>query len=447
MGSIVGALRNPSRIFYGWRMMAILNVMGALNHAFFFKGTALFLIPVESHLGLSRATSSLIFSISRSEGAVEGPVLGYLVDRYGAKKMMIIGVILAGVGFLWFATSTNVWTFIVAFLVFVSLGATMAFSHAMNATINMWFSRFRVRALAVHEATGSLADTIILPLMGLIIVRYGWQWAAVAAGVAYIVIILPLTRFLKESPESVGLMPDGATPEEVERARRAAAETDSASARLVLRYYEAVDFTVGEALRTSSYWFLLTGTMFRQAAKAAISVHVIAILVWKGQDLTQATLILALSLGMAVPFKLFFGYIGDRVSKPMVLGGAMLVYALGLAMLLPWESAWVLFAALLLTGLAEGVTSLNWAAFGDYFGRKYYATLRGICNLSYSWAIVLIPFAAGWWFDREQSYTLTLVASAVAALVAAVLYSLMRRPAPPVRSAPRRRVSQGPAAG
>ena len=445
MGSIVGALCNPSRIFYGWRMLAILSVMGALNHAFFSKGTALFLIPVESHLRLSRATASLIFSISRSEGAVEGPVLGYLVDRYGTKKMMIIGVILAGVGFLLFAASSNMWTFAVAYLAFVSLGATMAFSHAMMATINMWFSRFRVRALAIHDATGSLADAIILPLMGLIIVRYGWEWAAIAAGVAYLVIILPLTRFLKGSPESVGLMPDGATPEEVERARRAAAETDSASARLVMRYYEAVDFTVGETLRTSSYWFLLTGTMFRMMAKAAISVHVIAILVWKGQDLTQASLIFALSLGMNIPFKLFFGYIGDRVSKPIVLGGAMLVYALGLAMLLPWESAWVLFGALLLTGLSEGATSLNWAAFGDYFGRRYYATLLGISNLSYSWAIVLIPFAAGWWFDRHESYTLTLAASAVAALIAGVFYGLMRRPSPPVRRAPHRRVSQGPA--
>ena len=80
----------PGRFFYGWWILGLISFMAALNNAFFDKGPALFLIPVGVSLGLNRATSSLIFSLGRSEGALNGPVVGYLVDRFGARKKMVI---------------------------------------------------------------------------------------------------------------------------------------------------------------------------------------------------------------------------------------------------------------------------------------------------------------------------------------------------------------------
>ena len=79
--------------------------MAAMNNAFFDKGPALFLLPVGASLGLNRATTSLIFSLGRSEGAVAGPFVGYLVDRFGARRIMVIGTVLAGVGFIIFSLS------------------------------------------------------------------------------------------------------------------------------------------------------------------------------------------------------------------------------------------------------------------------------------------------------------------------------------------------------
>ncbi|MFQ6028469.1 MAG: MFS transporter [Dehalococcoidia bacterium] len=443
MSSVTSVLRNPSRIFYGWKMLALISFMGALNSSFYSKGAALFLIPVENSLGLSRATTSLIFSLARSEGAVEGPLIGYLVDWYGPKKMLVIGTIIAGVGFLIFSQAHNVWIFAIAYLGFISLGATMGFQHAVAASVNLWFSRFRVRALSIQEASGNLGSMILIPLLGLIIAVYDWRVAAIFGALAYFVVVLPLSPLVKRSPESIGLLPDGADPQEVEAARQSRATGGATDTRQMLRYYDNPEYHLKEALRSPTYWLLLIGTMLRQMAKAPIQVHIVAILQWKGLDVAAASLVFAFWLGMNVPSKLFFGFIGDRMPKQLSLGGGMLLYALAMALLLYGNSVWVFLGAAVVGGMAEGITPINWGAIGDYFGRRYFATLRGIMNLSHSWALVLLPWLAGWWFDRAGSYTLTLWASLIAALLAAVFYVLMRRPRTPARLVVRQPVAEG----
>lgn len=430
----------PGRFFYGWWILGLISFMAALNNAFFDKGPALFLIPVGASLGLNRATASLIFSLGRSEGALNGPVVGYLVDRFGARKMMVIGTFLAGIGFVIFALAPNLWVFALAYLGFVSLGATMAFQDSATSMVNMWFSRYRVRAMSIREATGNLGSTILIPLMTLVIAIYDWRIAALMGAVAYLVLILPFIPLLKESPESIGLLPDGANADDVGGARTATSDApgvDSVEALRLRRFYDTPEFTVREALRTSSYWYLLTGTMLRQVSRVGLDLHYIAILEWKGFDLSIAALFFTLRLGMNVPSKLVVGYFGDLVSKPAILSGGMVLYALGLVLLLSSNAVWILVVSAVVSGLSEGITPVNWGAIGDYFGRHHYATLRGIINLSYSWALLFVPFAAGWWFDQHASYTVPIVVSLGAAAASAVVYALMRQPKLPARLAAR----------
>ena len=316
----------------------------------------------------------------------------------------------------------------------------MAFQDSATSMVNMWFSRYRVRAMSIREATGNLGSTILIPLMTLVIAIYDWRIAALMGAVAYLVLILPFIPLLKESPESIGLLPDGANADDVGGARTATSDApgvDVVEALRLRRFYDTPEFTVREALRTSSYWYLLTGTMLRQVSRVGLDLHYIAILEWKGFDLSIAALFFTLRLGMNVPSKLVVGYFGDWVSKPAILSGGMVLYALGLVLLLSSNAVWILVVSAVVSGLSEGITPVNWGAIGDYFGRHHYATLRGIINLSYSWALLFVPFAAGWWFDQHASYTVPIVVSLGAAAASAVVYALMRQPKLPARLAAR----------
>ena len=292
-----------TRFFYGWWMLGLISIMAAMNNAFFDKAPSLFLIPVGASLVLNRATVSLIFS------------LGYLG--------------------------------------FVSLGATMAFQDSATAMVNMWFSRYRVRAMSIREATGNLGSTILIPLMTLVIAVWDWRVAAILGAAAYLVFILPLIPLLKESPESMGLLPDGADEDAVEKALVADADPDSPEIYRLRRFYDAAEFSVREALRTSSFWYLLIGTMLRQVSRVGIDLHYVAILEWNGFDISIAALFFTLRLGMNVPSKLVVGYFGDRVSKPAILTSGMILYAVGLVLLLSFDAVWILVVSAIVSGLSE----------------------------------------------------------------------------------------------
>ena len=87
-------------LFYGWRMVAIGCAMRMLGGGFHPYGFTIFFLPITLELGLSRAATSLVFSLARAEGAIEGPLAGYLIDRLGPRPMMLAGVILSGLGYM-----------------------------------------------------------------------------------------------------------------------------------------------------------------------------------------------------------------------------------------------------------------------------------------------------------------------------------------------------------
>lgn len=83
----------------------------------------------------------------------------------------------------------------------------------------------------------------------------------------------------------------------------------------------------------------------------------------------------------------------------MVFIVGMILYVLGLVLLFSFDVVWILVVFVIVSGLSEGIMLVNWGVIGDYFGRNYYVMLCGIINLSYSWALLLVLFAVGWWFD------------------------------------------------
>ena len=91
--------------------MALAGFMHSINSSAYNKGFVVFLLPVTEGLGVSRASISLIFSLSRSEGGPVGPIAGWIIDRYGPKPVLFVGTILSGTGFILLSQTNNIWTF------------------------------------------------------------------------------------------------------------------------------------------------------------------------------------------------------------------------------------------------------------------------------------------------------------------------------------------------
>ena len=190
-------------------MLAASSAMRALGAGLHSFGFTVFFLPLSRDLGLNRTSTSLAFSLARAEGAIEGPIVGHLLDRHGPKPIMLAAVLLMGVGYLLLSQVDSYATFLIVYLGVISLAHAGGFMHAPMVLINTWFIRARVRAITINSAAFGLGGVLIAPVLSFIVQAWGWRWGAAVAGVTFLAIGIPVCLTIRRSPESMGLLPDG----------------------------------------------------------------------------------------------------------------------------------------------------------------------------------------------------------------------------------------------
>ena len=130
-----------STFYYGWRMIGVVSSLRIFGGGLHQYGFTVFFLPVTQDLGLTRAMTSLAFSLARAEGAIESPVVGYLLDRYGPKPMMLAATTLAGLGYILFAFVNIYTTFLIVYLGVISLAFTAGFVHAPTVVAGAVYDR------------------------------------------------------------------------------------------------------------------------------------------------------------------------------------------------------------------------------------------------------------------------------------------------------------------
>src|ERR1700745_4364809 len=181
-----------------------LRILGGGLHNY---GFTVFFLPVTQDLGLTRASTSLAFSLARAQGSFLSPVVVYLFDRHGPRPMMIAAALLAGIGYIVFSWVHSYTTFLIVYLGIISISFTAGFVHAPTVIANSWFIRLRARAMTVVSAAVPVGGALITPLLGIAVHTFGWRWAAFFAGVLFLVAGVPLCIGIKRSPESIGMRP------------------------------------------------------------------------------------------------------------------------------------------------------------------------------------------------------------------------------------------------
>jgi len=389
-------LTKLSGLFYGWRMVAAsaaLRVLGSGLHSF---GFTIFFLPLSQDLNLSRTATSFAFSLARAEGAIEGPIVGHILDRYGPRPVMLTAVLLMGVGYLLLATVDSYAMFLVVYLGMISLAHSGGFMHAPMTLTNSWFIRQRARAITISSASFSAGGVLVAPVLSAIVLTWGWRWGAVFSGVMFLVFGVPLCLTIRRSPESMGLLPDGAIP--------TATPVKSLTQEPAPRSLKDMEVTAAEAFRSFTFWTLVFGNAIRNMAYHGISTHFVPMMVWKGASQTQAAFLLSSFALLGLIATLSLGWFADRVNKPRLVSTILFIAAAGMLLPLFGSSIWVLWLFTMLFTCVEATYAVGWAVVGDFFGRKHFAKIRGYMSFFYMWGGVAGPVIAGAIFDRWQTY-------------------------------------------
>jgi MFS family permease len=392
---------------------------GLLHHAF-----GGYVAVLQEDRGWSKTALSGAAAMQQMEAAILGPILGWIMDRFGPQGVIRVGVFLFGGGFMLLSRIETLLEFYAAFIL-VALGSSLCGFFPVNVALINWFERKRARALSAMSI-GLALGGIFVPAVGWSLVTYGWRDTAFASGVLAIVAGFPLAMVMRRRPEDYGETVDGLP-------RSTASETAGAPAAPASR-----DFTAREALRTPAFWLLSLGHGFALFVVGAVSVHAIAhIKESLGYTVSAAAGIITL-LTLCQIIGVMVGWmIGDRYDKRYIAAACMLMHALGLLCLtyatgLPW-----LIAFTGLHGIAWGLRGPFMQAIrADYFGRSAIGMILGL-----SFMIIVIgqiggPMIAGMLADATGDYRLGFTVLALLAGLGSMFFVLAKRPVRPLRSPP-----------
>jgi MFS family permease len=409
-----------SGIFYGWRMVGLVTLIRVVGGGLHQFGFTVFFLPISQDLGINRAATSLAFSLSRAEGAIEAPLVGYLIDRYGPRPIIVTAVFLAGIGYILLSWVNSYTSFLIVYLGVICLGFVAGFVHSPMVVANSWFIRQRARAMTVVSAAVPIGGALISPLLAIGVASIGWRWAAFASGCAFLLVCLPLSFQLKRSPESMGLLPDGDVTDTDADTNSPANESRNKNT--------TAELTSREAMKTWAFWLLVISMTARVTCYSTATVHFIPLMVWKGLSEGVAASLLGAFASINLVAHFVLGWIADRVNKPKLLVACHLLPALSLPPLLSDSGYWQLWLFTITFTFLDASFPIVWATVGDFFGRRNFAMIRGMMSFFYMWGSFAGPIMAGAIYDHTQSYRLVLWIMLSLLTVAMLLVLFLIRP-------------------
>ena len=404
--------RVQKHFFYGWIIVAA-GFCAQMITSISMQGLAIYAQPLRQEFGWTSAQMSFGRSVQTVDTLL-GPLGGALVDRFGAKRLMVAGTILYCGAFILFGTMDSLVGFYVACLS-MGLANSLIGLLTVSQLINSWFSARRSTAMGLAVAGFAVAGFVALPLIVLAESHVGWRLTAIGTGFAIVGFGLPVMLLVRSHPEALGLRPDGGPVPASSGAPRPAM-ADGLSLR--------------QALATNAFWFVTAAMAFSNVHQAALLVHLFPYL--EGvSGRAVATLFLAEVNVFNLAGRIFGGMLGDLAPKRVLLGTNLVAAAVALVILAtsPNVVAIAIFAAMF--GFAWGTrTAVSSALIGEYFGRRSFGKIAGIVQTFAAIVTIISPVAVGLMLDASISYGQVFIALSVLTALSAMFFFVARKPMP-----------------
>ena len=399
---------SPSRYFYGWWVTLAFAVMvfvsAGVRHA-----VGPFLKPMVEDLHVDRGSFSLVIALGLFLYGAFMPWVGGLADRFGARIVTSIGCVLLAAALALTGQCQNLWQLALVYGLLASLGLSATGPVVANAVVTRWFSRRRGTAVSILGSAAMTGMSLLVPVVAWLIITVGWRMTYGLIGVFVLVVMLPLCLFVvRDSPEAMGLAPDGG-----------AALAGSSVAAPAQRTSTAT------ALRTVAFW-QLAGSFFTCGfSMSLVSSHGVPMLTDHGYSPIFASWIIGVLGASSIAFTLLLGGLSDRFGARPVLSGIYTGRAFIFAgLFLIRDNPLAILGVAIAGGLTlAGSMSMTSMLTADIYGRFSVGRILGVIFLVHQTGAALGSSLAGALYESTGSYAAAYVV-ACALLLAAGLVSL-----------------------
>lgn len=397
-----GQANKSSRIFYGWYIAIAGLVCAALAYGARYSFAVIFPSLLEE-FKWPRDTTALMMSIHILVYGLFAPVVGYMADRVGLRKTMVLGTVILSFGLALSGWGSHPGHFYLTFGVLSGIGLCFIGSVPFTTLIQNWFEKKRGLAFSIVFFGNGLAFGFY-PAIAWMIDSIGWRNTFLVEGLVLPVVLIPLILFLvRYHPRDKGLLRDGRSGEK---------DPPSAPARKEMRIMDpawaAVDWTFSKAVKTKRFWLLsLTTFSLWGAMQHILATHHVVFTVDAGYSKMYASSVLSL-FGIVSAFASFAGLVSDRIGREVTLtiGTALGISGIIVLMLIRDPShPWMLYYYTLSLGIGRGLCSPTLAAaITDIFQGARVGSTIGAIWFFFSVGGAIGPWLGGWLFELNGNY-------------------------------------------
>lgn len=415
-----------ARVFYGWKIVAAGSGIQFLQAMLVMQAFGAYVAVLADEMGWSKTELSGAAALQQMEAALLGPILGWLLDRFGPRRFIGLGIVILAAGLAWLSQVQSLGAFYGAFIV-IALGSGLSGFFPLNVAVIHWFEKKRARAIS-SLGIGMASGGILVPLVAWSLEAWGWRATALGSAALVLVIGLPLALVIRNRPQDVGEVMDG---------ERAEAGPTTVGGTPLEEDDGTRDFTAKEALRTPAFWLLSLGHAFALLTVYAVIVHAITHLKLSlDYSLSAAAFVITLVTASQLGGIALGWLIGDRYDKRLLCVLCMFGHSAGLLLLAYAQNVAMVVAFAVLHGVAWGLRGPFMQSIrADYFGRKSIGMILGL-----SFLIIIIgqiggPMVPGLLADITGGYRAGFTVLGVLAGLGSIFFFVARPPKRPLREA------------
>lgn len=412
--------RRKPKIFYGYWILLV-----AFLGVFFMSGAgfymfSFFIKPLAAEFGWSRGAIMVGVTIFFLVTAIASPFFGRAVDRYGARKVVALGALLAGLAFIWLGTMTSIWHFYIAWAL-VGIGIAGLGQIPATAVVSNWFVKRRGLAIGIISTGVGVGGFVFAALIGgYVIPTFTLRIGYFTAAALFFIIIIPLALFvLRTKPSEMGLHPDNA-------------DTDNIPTPLSSPGLSSSGVTLRAALVTLPFWLMNFSFFLHAFAETAIFQSQVPHLQDIGFSAVLAASIHgAFGIGSTIG-KFGFGWLCDHIKAKYVCSIGLVLQIIGTLIILNIDSlsseALIVFYGIIM-GVGIGAYLPTQSILtSQYFGLKSYGAIFGTMTFFWFLGCSVSPMIAGYVYDATNSYSIPFTISLGAYVLSLIAILVLRPP-------------------
>jgi MFS family permease len=378
----------------------------------------------------SRGASAGVQSMALITYTCMAPLVGGLIDRFGPRRVITPGILILAIGLMISSRIESLPQFYIYYGVVAGAGISCIGIVSYSAILAHWFEKKRGLASGIAVSGMGVGTFLLVPMSQSFISMWGWRMTFILTGCLTLIILIPANAlFLRHKPGELGQHLDGNTPSD---------SSPGHSSKNRPGDMENNDWTLRKAVRTLRFWSLIFFPFFGFIAVFIIVVHQTRFLVDQGLDKMTAAFIYAWVGVVSSIFRIFWGWLSDRISRELTYTLGVACGCLGALSLLLFEihgSAFFTYCFFVFFGMGWGAAAPMFIAVAaDLFKGRIFGLIYGFVEAGIGIAGAFGAWIAGFIFDQTQSYQMAFILVIITFLFSGVFCWL---------AAPRKYRSQG----